>query len=205
MQYYRLVEYSGRFKGAYWAEGIRYADSQNVDFSKPETVCPLCGRAVSGFAWLEPHNIKLSGKRVGNFVFSTAGLLCNERCKDLIQQRGIKGVEEFMPVNTFYKKGCPTEQPYYLMKIAYSNKKYDYAVQQNERRKSDKSLPKCSLCMRSGNGLTNAFREIYFDDQDEYDIFRVYEKRTNIYCNERFIQFCKDNKLTNIVEWFVKV
>lgn len=110
-----------------------------------------------------------------------------------------------MPVNTFYKKGCPTEQPYYLMKIAYSNKKYDYAVQQNERRKSDKSLPKCSLCMRSGNGLTNAFREIYFDDQDEYDIFRVYEKCTNIYCNERFIQFCKDNKLTNIVEWFVKV
>ena len=168
MQYYRLVEYTGRFKEPYWAEGIRYADSQNVDFSKPETVCPLCGRAVSGFAWLEPHNIKLSGKRVGDFVFSTAGLLCNERCKDLIQQRGIKGVEEFMPVNTFYKKGCP-------------------------------------LCMRSGNGLTNAFREIYFDDQDEYDIFRVYEKRTNIYCNERFIQFCKDNKLTNIAEWFVKV
>ena len=203
MQYYRI---DPELFGLKWAYGTPYADSGNYDYTKPRKVCPLCGTRVDGFNWLEPHNIKLGHKRWGDFKFGAPrGYLCSDQCKNLIQQCGIKGIEEFMPVNTFYKKNCPTEQPYYLMKIAYSNKKYDYAVQQNERRKYDKSLPKCSLCKRSGNGKLDNFKEIYFNDQDEYDIFQVYEKPGRVYCNERFIQFCKVHGLTNMVEWCRKV
>lgn len=208
MKYYVLFSYYDCVspKGPLFAEGITYADSGNYDYTKPRKVCPLCGTMVEGFVWLEPHNVKLSSKRVGDFVdVCPVGWACNESTKNLMQQCGIRGIGEFLPINTFYKKDCPTERSYYVMQIAYSNKKYDYAVQQNERRKYDKSLPKCSLCKRSGNGKLDNFREIYFNDQDEYDIFKVYEKPTDIFCNERFIQFCKDHGLTNIVERFKEV
>ena len=67
-------------------------------------------------------------------------------------------------------------------------------------RKFDKSIPRCPLCMRSGNGAFDNWREIYFDDRIELDIFRIFEKRGRAYCNERFVTFCAENHFTNMIE-----
>ena len=61
------------------------------------------------------------------------------------------------------------------------------------------------LEIKNLNEPKTQFREVYFDNIRELDIFRIYEKPGEIYCNQIFYDFCKDYQLTNILEWMEEV
>ena len=137
---------------------------------------------------------------MGDFIFGVPSLfLCSERFYNAYLQTDLKGLDEFTEINLFYR-GKKVEAKYYQVSISYSMKKFAYAKERKEQRKFDKSIPRCPLCMRSGNGIFDNWREIYFDDQIELDIFRIFEKRGKTFCNERFVTFCAENHFTNMIE-----
>ena len=44
------------------------------------------------------------------------------------------------------------------------------------------------------------YKEIYFTEAREFDIFRIYEQPGRLYCNQYFIDFCQQSNITNILE-----
>lgn len=84
-------------------------------------------------------------------------------------------------------------------------KKVDFAKEKNRQRVTNKSLPKCSLCMKSGNGDLDNWKEIYFNEDLEFDIFKIYERRGELYCNQNFVDFCRNNDITNIDNYFKEI
>ena len=197
MRYYEIKPH--KF-GELWAYGEVYYNCLNFDHSIKPKVCPMCGRDLEGSKWLGPYNIMVNKKKMGDFIYGVPDLfLCSERFYNAYLQADLKGIDEFTEMNLFYR-GKKVEAKYYQISIGYSMKKFAYAKERKEQRKFDKSIPRCPLCMRSGNGAFDNWRELYFDDQIELDIFRIFEKRGRAYCNERFVTFCAENHFTNMVE-----
>ena len=200
MKYYKL---NPDLFGRRWAYGMIYADCNRYDHQTKEAYCPLCGRAVGGSKWIGPYRIYLSSSKIPDFVFGSCPMLVNGRVKDAFIENGLLGIGAFASIEVFYS-GKPANQPFYRIEIGYSQKKIALAKELNDARKSDKSLPRCSLC-KSGNDPQNHFWKVYFDGERELDLFRIYEKPGEIYCNQVFYDFCKENQFTNILEWMEEI
>ena len=194
MQYYKIDP--DRF-GKKWAYALPYTNCLNYDHNKKEAYCPLCKRAVGGSVWLGPFKVYLSSAKTPNVMYGTNfDVLWDKSTVEKFQKTQLRGIDSFQSFEVFYK-GKKTDLLYWAPVFAYSNKKLSYAKELNEQRKQDKSLPKCSLCKKTNN----RFYDIYFDDVDEYDIFKIYERPGELFCNERFKQFCEDNAISNILEF----
>ena len=130
-------------------------------------------------------------------------MLINEKVKDAFLESGLNGINAFREVEVFFR-GEKVNPSFYLIELNYSQKKLSLAKQYNEMRKTDKTLPRCSLCKR-GNNTSSDFQELYFDKKKEFDIFRIYETPGVIYCTQKFYDFCKENHFTNIIEWMEEI
>lgn len=200
MKYYKLRP---DLFGRKWAYGTIYAHCNRYDHTIKDAYCPLCQRPVAASKWMGPYQIYFSSSKIPDIVFGNCPMLVNGRVKEALIQSGIRGIEAFESVEVFLR-GNAVEMDFYQIKIGYSQKKIALAKELNEARKVDKSLPRCSLC-KSGNEPKTQFSEVYFDNIRELDIFRIYEKPGEIYCNQIFYDFCKDYQLTNILEWMEEV
>lgn len=194
MQYYKIKP--ELFIGK-WAYALPYKNCLNYDHSRQEVYCPLCKRGVGGSVWLGPFKVHLSSLKIPSVIYGTNfDSLWDKSTVEKFQQSQLKGIDRFQSFEVFYK-GKQTELLYFAPVFAYSNKKISYARELNEQRKKDKSLPKCSLCKKSNGGLS----ALYFNDDYEYDIFKIYECPGELFCNERFKNFCIENSISNIVEY----
>ncbi len=186
--------------GNCWAYGEAYNNCLNFDHNIKPKVCPLCGRDLEGSKWLGPYNIMVNKKKMGDAIFGVPDLhLFSERFYNAYLQSDLKGIENFTEMNLFYR-GEKIESKYYQISINYSMKKFSYAEERKKQRVFDKSIPRCPLCMKSGNGVLDNWRDIYFDNQTDFDIFKIFEQRGRVFCNERFLTFCDINHFTNLVE-----
>lgn len=200
MKYYKLRP---DLFGRRWAYGTIYADCNRYDHSIKDAYCPLCNRPVAPSKWIGPYRIYLSSKKVPDMVFGSCPMLVSARVKDAFIESGLLGIIAFEPIEVFLG-GKPVNSPFYRIDINYSQKKIALAKELNEARKNDKTLPKCSLC-KSGNEPRTQFAEVYLDGERELDIFRIYEKPGQIYCNQVFYDFCQDHGFTNIIEWMEEI
>ena len=198
MNYYRI---DPCLFGEYWAWGESI--TENPVFSEETAArCPLCGRMVQGRNWKGPYDIRLNKKsKIGDFIYGTPfNVLASQRFVDLFTMAGLKGIRVEQKVNLYYRKNLLTES-YFLLEFEYSTKKVELAWELNKERKRDKTLPKCSLCKKNDDKHIRNYKEIYFTDAREFDIFRIYEQPGRLYCNQYFIDFCQQNNITNVVEW----
>lgn len=200
MKYYKLRPDLFGQRRAY---GSIYANCNRYDHTTKEAYCPLCGRSVAPSKWIGPYKVYLSSSKIPDILFGTCPMLVSERVKDALGERMIRGIETYRKVEVFLH-GKPLEINFYQIEISYSKKKILLARKLNEERMNDKTLPKCSLC-RSGNEPQKHFLQVYFDGERELDIFRIYEKPGQIYCNQVFYDFCQDHGFTNIIEWMEEV
>ena len=194
MQYYRIDP--DRF-GNKWAYALPYTNCLNYNHDRQEAYCPLCNRGVGGSVWVGPFNVYLSSLKMPNIMYGTNfDVLWDESTVAKFQESQLKGIECFQKFEVFYK-GKAIDWSYFAPIFAYSAKKFSYAKKLNEQRKQNKSLPKCSLCKKSNDGLS----DLYFDDVYEYDIFKIYECPGELFCNERFKKFCEYHAINNILDF----
>ena len=64
----------------------------------------------------------------------------------------------------------------------------------NEERKTNKSLPRCSLCMNPDREKD----DLYFCGNKEFDVFKVYDRHGTIFCSEAFVKLCGELGINNI-------
>lgn len=196
MKYY-LMATANVTQGS-WAWGEEIVSEKAICDRTPKTICPLCGRVLATVGWTSSEKIKLDKKsKLGDFIygFFPFDVLCSKRFIQSFERAGLKGIESCRQIQLYFRKEL-IPFAYYGLEFGYSLKKVPFAEKQNEKRKYDKSLPRCSLCQKTDN-----WREIYFSEENNLDVFHIYENRTHLYCNQKFVDFCEENKFTNILEW----
>ncbi len=200
MKYYEI---KADLFGDKWAYGMSCTDSPIFDHKNAPT-CPLCGAKVEGSPWSGPYDVKINKKKHGDFIYGVPSLfMASERFVNSFFAEDLKGIVSIQKINILCRKK-PIEDTFFQLEIAFSGKKMEYAKAQNEKRKTDKSLPRCSLC-KKGNGVLDNWQEIYFNDEYEYDIFKIYERPGRYFCTQRFVDFCEENKFQNIIESFYEI
>ena len=147
MKYYRIDPNMFGYTWA-WGESIELP----ICSYEPKILCPLCGRLQERIGWIGPYDIKLNKKRsIGDFIYGVPfHFLCSENFLKKFSEAGLKGILVEDPVQLYFRKEL-LDVNYFIVSFEYSKKKIPFAKLQNEKRKTDKSLPKCSLCTRTGN------------------------------------------------------
>ncbi|MBQ9746635.1 MAG: hypothetical protein IJW21_07400 [Clostridia bacterium] len=197
MNYYRIKPNRLSPK---WAYAERAWGNLNYSHSEKEAYCPLCGREMLGAKWLGPYAFSLSSGEIPDFIFSARDVLVSERAKGALQKNLLCGIESFTECEV-YRRDAKIETKFYLPKFAFSQKKAEFARSKNEKRATDKTLPRCSLCMVNEKNNEN----FYFDGTEEYDIFRIYERPYELFCTQKFLDFCEANGFTGINDCAKKI
>lgn len=164
-----------------------YEKCLNFNHQQKDAYCPLCNRAVEGSVWEGPYQFYVRSSKLTDILFPLAPvyMLFSKRLVDSFAQEGLTGIKALKECEIFYK-GEKIDQTYYIPIFEYSLKAIEYAVEKNEQRKSNKLLPRCSLCMKP-----NSEKDIlYFGESKEYDIFNVYDRHGEIFCSKDFMKFC---------------
>lgn len=167
----------------------------NYNHECKEAYCPLCHRFVEGSVWEGPFSFYVRTLKLTDVLFPLAPvyMLVSDKFIDWFYQAGLTGIKSLKDCDIFYKKE-KIKQKYYIPIFEYSGRAIPYAIQKNEERKSDKSLPRCSLCMNSNSEKDN----LYFGSSKEFDVFKVYDRPGKIFCSEDFLKLCNAHQINNI-------
>lgn len=195
-----VVEYP---KSAEYAEAALI--DVEYDYSK-YIHCPQCGRIVSGAYWKKPREVVLTKRKCPDFLYnycdSTAFLL-SENAYNKIKAYGLTGIRCAEAIESIrFQRQAKTKNvvipSYYRIELARSRVTID-------RTKSDIVYGKkrdtrcCSLC-RQVPATLNFIRSLSLDTSayEGYDIFQTYELGDSIILSQRFVDFYKENALSNL-------
>lgn len=170
----------------------------NFDYSTPHTICPLCGRSINGATWKGPYDFFCRSKNLPGMViawYPSGRLVMNGDFLRRFRERGLIGIDDTTECRIFYRKQ-PIDIPFFIPKIAFSQKLIPYAMAKNEERKTNKNLPRCSLCMVRHSPIAHDY---YFNQEKEYDIFRRYDDMATIYCTGSFRDFCLEMNIPGFI------
>ena len=200
MQYYY-------FENIMWDE---YYASGLLNFTKindEKIECPKCGLSTR-FKLYPPFRLELSNAKFGDIVHSdNLDLIVSHNFKILYEKSNLQGIEEFIPIdNVIVKKNKNKLIPpkYYFarfkwIKANYDKKHVEYLNSKNDFSQSGHS---CEVCDTLGRRDVNGYKIIINEDK-EYDIFSSYEIK-NILMSQRFVDWCLENKITNVKAKFTK-
>jgi hypothetical protein len=132
--------------------------------------CEVCGSPITPMKWLPPYNVRVTKKRLGDFIFgSVTPFLVSEKFKDLYESGGFKGIERFSKVELYFRRQ-PLEAAYYFPHIPPNFHKADF-----ERCgiKNDPATT-CPRCQHGGNPDKSDMTGMYWEDEAgiEEDILR---------------------------------
>lgn len=167
--------------------------------------CPCCGKRVSGSFWVQPREIVLTKRKLPDFLYNYVDYvrvhLSEVAIKKILESdlRGIIKVDEIDSVR-FQRKSKEVVIPpkYYRIEVARSRITIDHASSDIKYGKMG-DYGYCPLC-RQVPATYNIIRklELNMEQYEGYDIFQIYEMGTRVFLSQRFIDFCEDNKLTNL-------
>jgi hypothetical protein len=87
--------------------------------------CDLCGGPISLLKWLPPYNVRVTKKRLGDFIVGDVHpFLVSQKFKDLFEAGDFKGIERFSPVQLFFRRQ-PLDATYYYTHIPPNYHKAD--------------------------------------------------------------------------------
>lgn len=178
-------------------KGWTYAETENDAKFIGVEVCPRCGRAVSMMKWQSPLQIILSAKKTGDFIFGTLPYpIVSARFKDLYEASDLKGIKEFRRIERMRFRNELVNGEYYYLELERIDVKIKVA--QGEFIIEDE-ISICQLCRPDKRTYISA-KGLHLNEKDNEinrDIFLTYMRGDTVFCNEKFVQFCKDNKLKN--------
>lgn len=164
-----------------------YEDCSVYDYTRKGAYCPLCGRPVEGSVWVGEPRFYVRCGNLPDILLPLAPvyMLFSVRFVEAFNRKGLTGIEELRECEIFYKKErLPVR--YYIPTISYSQKAIAYATDRNAKRETDKTLPKCSLCMDPDREKD----ALYCNGEQEFDIFRRYDRKGELFCTEAFKELC---------------
>lgn len=167
--------------------------------------CPSCGERVSGALWKTPREVVLTSHRVPDFLYNycdNCAFLVSEEALKKITDAGLKGIviaERIEKIKFQRKARLETPVPtFYHIELARSRITVNheksnivYGIPSNK--------PICSLCNPTDLSY-NFFRMLVLntDEYEGYDIFQTYEMGDQIFLSQKFVNFCKEQHLTNL-------
>lgn len=181
------------FNDDHYAYGEQ-VDQKTGDFDK----CDICRAPISSRKWLPPLKVKLSKPSYGDFVFGTfSTFLASEHFKQKYQTTGLKGILNFEPVEITkvnYKKPNSLIPPqFYNVVVARSKTRVDEIKSKFVR----EGNVECDVCR---SGVITSFEGVFLikDIWDGKDIFFPTGLPGTLVVTQKFFDFVKNNKFTNI-------
>lgn len=164
-----------------------------------DDVCPLCGRNLVGRYWQHPRTLKIIGKRFPDFLFTTPYPAVSERFRDAYQNSTLKGILKFDEIENYrLYRSITTTPKYYTIKVIRSQMEVDYtkSVITWGRLKHEHY---CPLCDPQSTTVDKIERLILCEENYQgEDIFTLCPTSASLYLSERFVEFVRENHLTNL-------
>lgn len=181
--------------------------------------CPFCGREKINYFYPEQHIAVFNKNKIGDFsydVTSYGDITISEKVVEMLTKYKIKGVldmKEYLFVET--KRREKIDLKLFEAKLIYLPNYWKYVIDDrlddmrstNIRRK-DAAEIECIHC----EGIYSCYRlskkaKVYIDNLKEidYDIFITMDQASDIIVSERFVEACKKENLTNILDKLVEV
>jgi hypothetical protein len=158
--------------------------------------CDLCGGAISLLKWLPPYKVRVTKKRLGDFIFGDVNpFLVSQKFKDLYEAGGFKGIDRFNPVELFFRRQ-PLEVAYYFPRIPPNFHKID--LNRSGIRYDPLSI--CPRCQIGGEMDDSGMKGLYWENEAVIaeDVFKA--KATSQYAfTQRFKDEMEAAGITNMV------
>lgn len=161
----------------------------------PTLKCEVCGCNLTSLQWLPPYEIRVSRKKLGDFIFGTfENFMVSSRFRKQFEKEGLKGIRSFRPISLYFRKKLLDEE-YYFPEIELADVAIDWE-QSEVVFDGDKECPKC---FRAGRIVTGMKALIFKQpDKIDLDIFNP-QSFTELVVSERFRDFVSRNKFTNLL------
>lgn len=184
-----------------WPADGKFAECYPVDAvytSDGISRCPNCNGAWEGRYWTHPRTLKITKSKYPDFLWTTPYPAVSERFKQLYEQSGLTGILEFDPIENYaLRKNAPECPKYYTFKRFRSQMKINH--EKSDIKWLNVARDICPICHPMGK----TFSEIYslVLDEEKYegmDVFILNETGMGTYVSERFVEFVRENGLTNL-------
>jgi len=187
-----------RFDDSQYAYGeYRYMHHNTGDCQ----YCKGCGSPIGKLEWLPPYEIKVSKKKLGDFIYGNfPGFIISQRVKDDFEQMNLKGIYDYKKVNVYYRNQLLSVDYYYpVIKILYTHIDTSYF----ERAKNQEGKKLCPTCQKGciEDVIYDLINGIHFLNPNEIheDVFHTTIFGQGIvYMSEAFKKVIDEKKYTNI-------
>ena len=183
----------------------KYAEGNIVDtefkYEKSTLQCPSCGRHMSYQIYEHPIHLKLSNPRFPDRVHQMAAFVVSERFVELYQRSHLKGLGGFVEIDkiTVLRNKINAVPPKYYITYPLVDPMLHIDRKQSSFEYLKIKEPKlCNVCDLPG-GTWHTIHHIQFQEEigNEYDVFRVMEMNNTIFYSQKFVDFIRENQLTN--------
>ena len=161
--------------------------------------CPLCGRHMGGRYWEHPRTLEIEGTRFPDFLFPTPYPAVSERFVALYKASGLKGILGFEEIEHYrIRKTAARSDKYYTLTVMRSRVSINYQESGIDFGKGGHEHF-CPLCDPQSRTIDRIKRLAL--NEEGYageDIFKLYATGNALYLSERFVDFVKKNRLTNL-------
>lgn len=167
--------------------------------------CPQCGARVSGAYWEQPREAVLTKHKAPDFLYAycdNVPFLLSERALEKIRLAGLTGIvcsEEIEKVRFQRKSKKELCVPrYFHIELARSRITVDH--QKSVIVYGSQGNAKCCPLCRQVPATYNFFRSLSLntDEYEGYDIFQIYELGNTVFLSQKFVDFYRENTLTNL-------
>lgn len=188
-----------------FARGYAYSDYENdsLDYNLIET-CPLCGSNISGASSKQPYKMVLSTqKKIGDFIFGLFHyIVVSPYFKEEYEKSGMTGIKEFRKIERVRVRKEILEIELYAIIIDRVNVRPEPIIADE----INKNRQICQLCNPYGKFFIGeeGLKMNLNGQEGTPNIFMTYTRGMGVYCDQGFVDFCKDKRFTNFEKHICK-
>lgn len=81
-------------------------EPENISLG-PSIKCEKCGSNLTLLKWLPPYEIRVSRRKLGDFIFGTfQNFIVSSRFRKYFENEDLKGIKSFRPSRSIFVKSC---------------------------------------------------------------------------------------------------
>lgn len=169
-------------------------EPENINLG-PSIKCDTCGSSLTLMKWLPPYEIRVSRRKLGDFIFGTfRNFIVSSRFRKYFENEDLKGIKSFRPVSLYFRKKLLDEE-YYYPEIELADIPIDWKKSGIEFN----GTKECPKCFRAGRVITG-MKGLVFERPDdiELDVFNP-KTFTLLVVSERFQDFVARHEFSDLL------